>query len=56
MKQEFAASNQPTEKRAAYEPPAIEESAGFERLALGCTMTPGEQPLACNPTANSAPL
>ena len=32
------------EKRRPYEPPAIEESGSFDRLALGCGHTPAGQP------------
>lgn len=57
MNRQIAASDQSNERtRAVYEAPAIEESAGFETLALGCNMTMQEQPDLCLPMANSSPL
>jgi len=46
---------EPADERAAYEAPAIEQSAAFERLMLSCNMSPEEQPLGCMPTGLSAP-
>jgi hypothetical protein len=55
MNQKTTTSEQTSDARRAYEPPAIEESAGFERLALFCNMTlPEQDEGGCLPVANSS--
>ena len=47
MNQKNTPSERSEDQRAPYEPPAIEQSAGFERMMLGCTLTPDTEPLPC---------